>query len=91
MSTLVTKKERTPFMKVIRRGTTKTLTFLGVPANSILVMFAVVLLILNFLPLLSLLISSFTVPANGVVPTSDWDIDVWNIWEHGERQYVPAG
>lgn len=91
MTSLVTKKERTPFMKVVRRGTTKTLTFLGVPANSILVMFAVVLLLLNVLPLLSLLISSLTVSTAGVVPASDWDIDVWNIWEKGEREYVPVG
>lgn len=91
MSAAVSKKERSPFMKVVRRGTTKTLTFLGVPANSILVMFAVVLLLLNVLPFLSLLTSSFTVSAVGVVPASDWDVDVWNTWEQGERVYVPAG
>ena len=91
MSAAVANKERSPFIKTVRRGATKTLTFFGVPANSILVMFAVVLLLLNVLPFLSLLISSFTVSAEGVVPVSDWGIDVWNIWEQGEREYVSAG
>ena len=91
MSAAVANKQRSPLVKVVRRGATKTLTFLGVPANSILVMFAVILLLLNVLPFISLLISSFTVSAAGVVPVSDWDVDVWNIWEQGERQYVPEG
>ena len=84
-------KERTPFMKVVRRGKTKTLTFLGVPANSILVIFAVVLLLLNVLPLLSLIISSFSASASGVVPVSDWDILIWNEWEWGPREYLDGG
>ena len=91
MSAATANKERSPLIKVVRRGATKTLTFLGVPANSILVIFAVVLLLLNVLPFLSLFISSFTVSAAGVVPVSDWEIDVWNIWEQGERQYLPEG
>ena len=91
MSATDVNKQRSPFMKVVRRGATKTLTFLGVPANSILVIFAVVLLLLNFLPFISLLISSFKVSGPGVVPVSDWEVDVWNIWEQGERQYAPQG
>ncbi len=83
--------KKTPFIKYVKRGTTKTLTFLGVPANSILVMFAVTLLLLNVAPLLSLLVQSFTVSASGVVPTSDWDVLVWNVWERGERQYLSEG
>ena len=54
MSAAFTNKERTPFFKVVRRGATKTFTFLGVPANSILIMFAVILLILNVFPFISL-------------------------------------
>ena len=86
-----TATKKTPFLKIVKRGTTKTLTFLGVPANSILVIFAVALILLNVLPLLSLLISSLTVSAPGVVPVSDWDILIWNVWEKGERQYLPEG
>ena len=86
-----TATKKTPFLKIVKRGTTKTLTFLGVPANSILVIFAVALILLNVLPLLSLLISSLTVSAPGVVPVSDWDILIWNVWEQGERQYLPEG
>lgn len=86
-----TATKKTPFLKIVKRGTTKTLTFLGVPANSILVIFAVALILLNVLPLLSLLISSLTVSAPGVVPVSDWDVLIWNVWEQGERQYLPEG
>lgn len=91
MSDEVVSKQRSPFMKVVRRGTTKTLTFLGVPANSILVFFAVFLLILNVLPFLSLLVASFTVSATGVVPVDHWEITVWDIWTNGPREYVPEG
>lgn len=91
MSDTVVNKQRSPFLKSVRRGKQKALTFLGVPANSILVFFAVVLLILNVLPFLSLLISSFTVSAVGVVPSSDWDITTWNVWEQGPREYVAQG
>ena len=91
MSDAIDKKKRLPFIKIIRRGSTKTLTFLGVPANTILVFFAVALLMLNLLPFISLLVSSLTVSAAGVVPVSDWDITTWNIWELGEREYVPQG
>ena len=91
MSDTVVSKQRSPFFKSVRRGKQKALTFLGVPANTILVFFAVVLLILNVLPFLSLLISSFTVSAVGVVPSSDWDITTWNVWEQGPREYVAQG
>ena len=91
MSDTVVSTQRSPFSKIVRRGKTKALTFLGVPANTILVFFAVVLLMLNVLPFLSLLISSFTVSAVGVVPVSDWNITTWNIWESGPRQYADQG
>lgn len=91
MSDTCVSKQRSPFFKSVRRGKQKALTFLGVPANTILVFFAVVLLILNVLPFLSLLISSFTVSAVGVVPSSDWDITTWNVWEQGPREYVAQG
>ena len=91
MSDTTSNNQRTPFMKVVKRGATKTLTFLGVPANSILVIFAVVLLILNVTPLLTILISSFTAPANNIIPADHWEITVWNVWEQGERNFVQEG
>ena len=91
MSDATLTKERTPFMKVVKRGATKTLTFLGVPANSILVIFAVLLLLLNTIPLFTILISSFTAPADNIIPAGDWDITVWNVWERGEREYLKEG
>ena len=91
MSAATETKERSPFFKVVRRGATKTFTFLGVPANSILVFFAIALLLLNVYPLVSLIVSSFTVVANGSVPVSEWEVLVWDIWERGPREYVPAG
>lgn len=91
MSAAFTNKERTPFFKVVRRGVTKTFTFLGVPANSILIMFAVILLILNVFPFISLLVSSLTASGKGIVPVDHWEIDVWNAWADGDRDYLNAG
>jgi iron(III) transport system permease protein len=54
------KHEMSPFIKKVRRGANTTLTFFGVPANSILVLFGVALLILNVYPIISLLIKAFT-------------------------------
>lgn len=85
------KKERSPFFKIVRRGATKTFTFLGVPANSILVFFAAVLLLLNVYPLFTLITSSFTVQAANSVPVDQWDVTVWDIWANGERQYAEQG
>ncbi len=85
------KKERSPIFKIVRRGATKTFTFLGVPANSILVFFAFVLLLLNIYPLFTLVVSSFSVQAANSVPVSDWDVTVWNIWDLGEREYAALG
>lgn len=90
MSDTCVANQRPPFMKVVKRGATKTLTFLGVPANTILVFFALTLLLLNVAPFLTLLISSFTVSAAGVVPVTDWDILIWTNWGV-EREYVPVG
>ena len=91
MSAAITNNERPPFFKFLKRGTTKTLTFLGVPANSILVFFAITLLLLNVVPLFTIIISSLTAPDKGIIPVSDWDILVWNVWEQGEREYLPKG
>ena len=49
-----------PFIKKVKRGMNTTLTFFGVPANTILVFFGVVLLLLNVYPIISLLMKSFT-------------------------------
>ena len=91
MSAATEKKERPAFFKVVRRGATKTFTFLGVPANSILVIFAVALLLLNVYPLFSLVLSSFTVVANNSVPVTDWEIFVWDEWSMGKREYLAQG
>lgn len=48
------------FKMKVKRGAHKTLTFFGVPANSILVFFGVVLLLLNAYPIITLLIRAFT-------------------------------
>lgn len=47
--------------KRFKRVANKTLTFFGVPANSILVFFGVLLLFLNIVPLITVIISTFTV------------------------------
>ena len=90
MSDASATKERSPFFKIVRRGATKTFTFLGVPANSILVFFAAILLLLNIYPLFSLVVQSFTVQAANV-PVSDWDILIWNEWDNGPREYAAVG
>ena len=91
MSDQTAKKERSPLFKMVRRGATKTFTFLGVPANSILVFFAFVLILLNVYPLLSLIVSSFQAVNGNSVPASDWDVLVWDIWERGPREFVAQG
>ncbi len=45
----------------IKKGVNKGLTFFGVPANSILVIFGILLLILTFIPLIYILMDCFTV------------------------------
>lgn len=64
-----------PFGKAVKRDLKKGLTFFGVPANTILVVFAIVLLILNIGPILSVLKTSLTVGTYEYVPdkvTGDW-------------------
>ena len=63
------------FTKVVKRDLRKGLTFFGVPANTILVVFAIVLLILNIAPILSVFETSLTVGPNEFVPdaeSGDW-------------------
>ena len=84
-------KERSPFFKIVRRGATKTFTFLGVPANSILVFFAAILLLLNVYPLFTLVVQSLTVQQANSVPLTDWDVLIWNEWDFGPREYAAAG
>lgn len=45
----------------IKKGVNKGLTFFGLPANTILVFFGIILLILTFLPLLYVILDSFVV------------------------------
>jgi len=70
---VATKPTPSPFIKKVRRGVNTTLTFFGVPANSILVLFGVALLILNVYPIISLLIKAFTTYA--FVGTGDFTLD----------------
>jgi iron(III) transport system permease protein len=53
-------KTPNPFIKKVKRGVNTTLTFFGVPANSILVFFGVALLLLNVYPIIALLVKAFT-------------------------------
>ncbi len=48
------------FGKKMKKGFKSTITFFGVPANTILVMFGVILLLLNAYPIFSLLLKAFT-------------------------------
>ncbi len=76
--------QKEPFGKKIKRGFKSTLTFFGVPANSILVLLGVFLLLLNAYPIISLLIKSFT--TYKIVGTGDFTFDnfdkVFN-WTNG--------
>lgn len=51
-----------------KRALNKGLTFFGIPANTILVFFGIVLLILTFVPFISVVIDSFTVHLMENVP-----------------------
>jgi iron(III) transport system permease protein len=49
------------FRQRFRKATNKTLTFFGVPANSILVFFGIILLFLNIAPIVTVFIDTITV------------------------------
>lgn len=59
------------FIKVLKHNGNKIVTFFGVPANTILVFFAILLLILTLFPALSVILDTFRVkdPATGIVET----------------------
>lgn len=48
------------FSKWFKRGANGVITFFGVPANTILLVFGVILLLLNVAPMISLLVKAFT-------------------------------
>lgn len=84
MNVVSNEKEKIPFGKWFKRKANGVITFLGVPANTILVLFAVILIILNVSPIISLLIKSFTLPSddgitlgafsfNNFTRTFDWN------------------
>lgn len=56
------------FKMKAKRASNKCLTFFGVPANSILVIFGILLLILNFVPLIYVIMDAFTVHIMENVP-----------------------
>ena len=56
------------FSKKLKKGWNNTKTFFGVPANSLLVFFGILLLVLNIVPIFSVLIDSFTVHEMENVP-----------------------
>lgn len=49
------------FKTNLRKNVNKTLTFFGVPANSILIIFGILLLIANLIPLITVFIDAFTI------------------------------
>ena len=66
-------KQPSPFKQWFKRTANGTITFLGVPANTILIFFAIVLLLLNISPIVSLLVKSFT--KYSVVGTGDFTFE----------------
>ena len=50
----------TGFKKWFKKNANGVITFLGVPANSIIICFSIILLILNIAPIVSLLLKAFT-------------------------------
>lgn len=79
------RKPREPLFKIVKRGAHKTFTFLGVPANSILIFFAVVLLLLNIVPIIQVFVTAFTAQSSGDVPVDWFSDDIWNM------QYLAEG
>ena len=67
--------KKSNFALTMKKGLNKTLTFFGVPANSILVLFGVLLLLLTLIPLVSILITTFSIkdPILGTVTGFTWD------------------
>lgn len=65
--------QKSPFQKKLKRGLNSTLTFFGMPAHSILVLFGIVLLLLNVFPIVSLLIKAFT--TYKIVGTGEFTFD----------------
>ena len=68
-------KEPNPFWKKVKKGANKTLTFFGVPANTILVFFGVLLLLLTLIPMVSILITTLAVkdPILGKITEFTWN------------------
>lgn len=68
-------KEPNPFWKKVKKGANKTLTFFGVPANTILVFFGVLLLLLTLIPMVSILITTLAVkdPILGNITEFTWN------------------
>lgn len=66
--------EQKSFLKDVKKGLNKTLTFFGVPANTILVFFGVVLLLLTLIPTISIAITTLTVkdPILGTISGFTW-------------------
>lgn len=62
------------FRKTLKRGCHKTLTFLGVPANDILVFFGILLLLLNLAPMVTVLLDTFTVHMMEYVPLGEGEL-----------------
>lgn len=56
------------FIQVIERNGRRVLTFLGVPANTILILFGIMLLVLNVAPTITLIEDSFLVHSGEVIP-----------------------
>lgn len=76
------------FIKVVKRGAKNTLTFFGVPANTILVVFAIILLLLNVYPLITLFVQSFQAQTGNSIPVLS---EYWGKFTWDEIAYVNKG
>ena len=69
------------FKLKVKKGVTKGLTFFGVPANSILIFFGIMLLILTLIPMIYVIIDAFTIhlmeSGAAGLPVGSWTIYHW--------------
>ena len=69
------------FKLKVKKGVNKGLTFFGVPANSILIIFGIMLLILTLIPMIYVIIDAFTVhlmeSGAAGLPVGSWTLYHW--------------
>ncbi len=69
------------FKLKVKKGVNKGLTFFGVPANSILIIFGIMLLILTLIPMIYVIIDAFTIhlmeSGAAGLPVGSWTLYHW--------------